>query len=143
MPGIFHNLTINAPAKDVFNVITTSRGLDVWWTKNAEGIPMIDRTYLLDFGPNYLWEAIVTKSVEDMLFELQMTKADAEWMDTRIGFILNHDGRVCRVSFYHTNWKEETENFKYSNYCWAMYLRLMKRYVEHKETVAYEMRLKV
>ncbi|MCH8956850.1 SRPBCC domain-containing protein, partial [candidate division KSB1 bacterium] len=38
---------------------------------------------------------------------------------------------------------EANEHYRVSCYCWAMYLRLLKRYVEHGETVPYEDRLDV
>ncbi len=40
-------------------------------------------------------------------------------------------------------WHGSNEHYKTSTYCWAMYLRLMKRFVEHGDVVAYEKRLNV
>jgi hypothetical protein len=34
-------------------------------------------------------------------------------------------------------------HYRTSSFCWAMYLRLLKRYVEHGEVVPYEKRLDV
>jgi hypothetical protein len=35
------------------------------------------------------------------------------------------------------------DEFRRSSYCWAMYLRILRRYLEHGETVPYERRLDV
>jgi hypothetical protein len=45
------------------------------------------------------------------------------------------------VYFYHLCWPEANEHWRVSNYCWAMYLRILKRYLESGESVAYEKRL--
>jgi len=56
---------------------------------------------------------------------------------------LNDKENLTEVSFYHVGWKENNEHYKISCYCWAMYLRILKRYIEFGEEVAYEKRLSV
>ena len=36
-----------------------------------------------------------------------------------------------------------SEHYRISSYCWAIYLRVLRRYLEHGERVAYEQRLDV
>ena len=92
--------------------------------------PVPGGLYTLDFGPGYIWKAVVTEYVKDSVFELKMTEADADWLGTKIGFILiTHQGRT-EVNFYHTGWPKKNEHYKISSYCWAMYLRILKRYLE-------------
>lgn len=74
-------------------------------------------------------------------FELEMTGADDDWTGTRVGFLLEPEQGHTWVRFYHTGWREANRHYRRSSYCWAMYLRLLKRYLEHGETVAYEDRL--
>jgi hypothetical protein len=45
--------------------------------------------------------------------------------------------------FRHTGWAEPNEHFRISNHCWAMYLRILRRYLEYGEIVPYEQRLDV
>ena len=143
MADIYHTFTINASLKDVYNGISKPEGLNIWWTKKAEGKPVVGTTYLLDFGDQYQWKAVVTKSKPDEMFELQMTQADDEWMKTKIGFLLTAENNITKVSFYHLGWLNISENYKFSGYCWAMYLRILKRYIEYGEIVQYEKRLNV
>ena len=144
MPDIFHMFPIDASADKVFQGISTASGLDNWWTKNSEATPTQGATYTLDFGPPYLWQAIVTKFNDNKEFELQMTDADADWLNTKIGFLLNDkENNVTEVNFYHIGWPTNNEHYKISCYCWAMYLRILKRYIEFGEQVPYEKRLSV
>jgi hypothetical protein len=143
MPDIFHLFPINASSEKVFEGISTSAGLDNWWTKYSEGRQESGATYILDFGPGYIWKAVVTKFKLNKSFELQMTEADADWLGTKVGFSLNQKNNLTEVSFYHTGWPENNEHFRTSNYCWAMYLRIQKRFIEYGELVPYGKRLSV
>ncbi len=142
MAGIFHDLTIEAPRERVFEAMSTPEGLDRWWTKACSGEPMEGAQYTLFFGPEYDWRARVTRCIPSQEFELQITQAHPDWMGSRIGCRLDPEGETAtRVRFYHTGWPTENEHWRISCYCWAMYLRLMRRYLEYDETVPYENRL--
>jgi hypothetical protein len=99
--------------------------------------------YELGFGPEYDWRAMVTASRPGEHFELQITRADADWLGTRIGFQLASAGNTTQMSFYHTGWPELNSHYRISSYCWAMYLRILKRFLEYGEVVPYEQRLSV
>jgi hypothetical protein len=81
--------------------------------------------------------------VKDSTFELQIARADVDWMGTRVGFHLQEKNGNTNVYFYHIGWPTQNEHWRISCYCWAMYLRIMRRYVEHGEFVPYEKRLDV
>lgn len=97
--------------------------------------------YELWFGPEYDWRAVVTRCVPEREFELEMTRAMEDWMRTRIGFYFDEKDGITQVRFQHIGWPEANEHYRISSYCWAMYLRLLRRYVEFGEVVSYEKRL--
>jgi hypothetical protein len=70
-----------------------------------------------------------------------LTEADEDWQGTRVGFLLDENDGGTQVRFHHTGWPAANEHYRVSCYCWAMYLRLLKRYVEHGEVVDYDVRL--
>ena len=45
------------------------------------------------------------------------------------------------VRFSHSGWRSENEHYRLSSYCWAMYLRLMRRFAEAGEQVPYDHRM--
>jgi len=144
MADIIHEFFVKAPAARVFGMFATAEGLNRWWTKESSGEPKMNVEFRLNFGPGYDWRARVTRCETDSEFELQMTKAHKDWMSTQVGCRLTQEvGPKTRVFFYHRGWPEENEHWRGSNYCWAMYLRLLRRYVEHDEVVPYEKRLDV
>lgn len=141
MADIFHDFPINVAPVRVFQGVSTPLGLDQWWTKKSSGKAVVGTEYQLLFGPTYDWRAKVTQCVPDRVFELQMTRADGDWLGTRVGFELEGGTDVTQVRFHHTGWPALNEHHRISCFCWAMYLRILRRYLEHGETVPYERRL--
>jgi uncharacterized protein YndB with AHSA1/START domain len=128
----------------VFELFATPAGLEKWWTKSSSGEMREGGTVRLYFGPQYDWQAKVTRYVPPSLFELQITQAHPDWMGTRVGCELSAGGNdSTRVLFYHTGWPEQNEHWRVSSFCWAMYLRILRRNQEYGETVEYEKRLDV
>ena len=143
MPDIVYDFIVKAPADRVFSALTAPAGLDTWWTKTASGTPGPGAELHLGFGPGYDWRGTLTRYEPDSAFELHMTGAHEDWMDTRVGATLTEAGGTTTVRFYHTGWPAANEHWRISCYCWAMYLRLLRRNVEHGELVPYERRLDV
>ena len=143
MADIYHDFPINAPLQRVYEAVSTPQGLDAWWTQRCTGQPVEGAEYELGFGPGYDWRARVTRLMPATEFELELTRADPDWLGTRVGFHLGGREGVTDVRFYHTGWPTPNEHWRISCYCWAMYLRILRRHLEHGESVPYEKRLDV
>ncbi len=143
MADIFHDLPIKAPLERVFRAVSTPQGLDTWWTKRSKGKPQEGAEYELWFGPEYDWRARVSRCAPNSDFELEMVRADNDWVGTRVGVHLEQRGDLTWVQFHHTGWPSLNEHFRISSCCWAMYLRILRRSLEHGESVPYEARLDV
>lgn len=142
MPDIIHEFFVKAPPERVFHSFATPPGLDTWWTKSSSGASQQGATLQLDFGPDYHWQARITRYVPSTSFELQITKAHPDWMGTLVGCeLIPEKNNSTRVRFHHTGWPEANEHWRFSSFCWAMYLRLLRRNLEYAETVPYEKRL--
>lgn len=141
MADIFQHFPIKATAGQVFEAVSTPAGLDAWWTQSSSGQPGGGAEYKLGFGPGYDWLAKVSRWVPGTGFELELIEADEDWRVTRLGFTLEENEGVTQVRFHHMGWPESNEHYRVSCYCWAMYLRLLRRYVELGEVVEYDVRL--
>lgn len=143
MPDILNDFPIAADVARVFHAITTPEGLDAWWTVRASGAPRDGAEYELWFGPEYDWRARVTRCVDNAGFELLITSADADWTGTRVSFQLEQrPSGTTWVRFAHLGWPEANEHFRVSSHCWALYLRILRRWLEHGAVVAYDDRLR-
>jgi len=143
MPDILHDFPISAPLNRVFDAVSTPAGLDQWWTKRSTGIPRVGAEYELGFGPGYDGRAVVSKHMPPLELEYQIVRADGDWLGTRVGFVLRDAGGVTQMRFSHTGWPDAGPHFRTSSFCWAMYLRVLRRFLEAGETVPYERRLEV
>ncbi len=143
MADILHEFPIPAPPERVFEEVSTPAGIARWWARSASGTPAVGAEYALDFGPEYQWRARVGALERGRRFEMQLTKADADWNGSRVIFELSPHKAGTWVRFQHLGWPEANEHYRISNFCWAMYLRLLRRYLEGGEIVPYDERLDV
>jgi uncharacterized protein YndB with AHSA1/START domain len=143
MADILQDFPIKVPPDRVFRAVSDPAGIDQWWTERCSGEPTVGATYDLDFGPEYLWRAEVTRSEPDAAFELRLTVADPDWEGSVVGFELTPSASGTQVRFYHRGWPEPNEHYRISSHCWAMYLRILRRHLEHGESVPYDQRLDV
>ncbi len=141
MVDIHHRFTVKTSPEEIFQAVSTPAGLDTWWTLTSSGEPAQGAEYELGFGPGYDWRAVVSRYVPGSEIEFEMTSAQEDWQATRVGFLLEGKEGVTEVRFHHLGWPRANAHYESSCYCWAMYLRLLKRYVEHGEVVPYEGRL--
>jgi len=144
LADILQQLIIKAPRERVFEMFATPQGLDRWWTKTSSGKPQLNAEFTLFFGPGYDWRAIVSRCSSPSEFELLITQAHPDWLGTRVGCELEAENEATTtVRFYHFGWPLASEHWRISCYCWAMYLRLLRRFLEFGETVPFEKRLDV
>jgi uncharacterized protein YndB with AHSA1/START domain len=143
MADILLDFPIKATPQRVFDAISTPAGLDHWWAERSGGTPGPDATYDLGFGAEYQWRARVTRFTPDTDFELELVHADDDWTGTRVRFHLEPRGEATWMQFSHTGWPSANEHYRISCNCWALYLRVLRRFLEHGETVPYAQRLDV
>ena len=141
MADTLHDSPIRATPGRVFEAVTTPAGLDSWWTRRSAGQPVPGAEYELWFGPEHDWRAKVTRCIAAAEFEIELVRADADWTGTRVGFRLEEQAGGTRVRFHHAGWPSVNDHYRTSCYCWAMYLRILRRYLEHGDRVPYEDRL--
>lgn len=138
MADILHTVYIHKPTKDVFRAISQGDEFANWWTKMSSGRPALDAKYRFYFSPEYDWKAVMTNCEEDSHIAFQFVEADHDWMDTIMAFKLSNVNGTTRTDFSHRGWRSTNEHFRRSSYCWAMYLNLLKIYVESGQISAFE-----
>lgn len=141
MADIYHDFPIKAPPERVYDAVSTPRGLDAWWTKRSSGRAVEGEEFVLWFGPDHDWRARGSRASAPAEFELEIVKADQDWLGTRVGFGLEAQGDRTHVRFQHIGWPAPNEHWRISCFCWAMYLRILRRALEYGEAVPYEGRL--
>ncbi len=137
MPGIFHDVYINASPEHAFEAVTRPEGLNAWWTLDSEGTPEISTMYRFYFGPGFNWHAKICKAAPPHLIVWEFSSADDDWTGTQLCLAFEAMEGGTRLRFEHTGWLTRNDHFRRSSYCWAQYLRLLKQYLEHGVSVPY------
>jgi len=135
--NIYHNLTINASPKDVFDAVSLPQHLDNWWTLKSSGKPELHSEYNLNFTDDYNWYCKVSQIKPNASFHLKMTKSDDDWNSTTFGFDLELTNKGTMLMFSHINWVKENQEFKQSSFCWAMLLNGLKNYIEKGDIIPF------
>ena len=140
MPDINHRFPIAAPPDRVLATLVSPEGLNAWWTLTADGMPAEGGEYRFGFGPEYQWAGRLAELEPGRRVVWEMVDADDDWRGTKVGFALEPSREGTTVDFFHTGWREANPHFRQTSYCWAMYLRLLKRYLEEGSVVPYQAR---
>ena len=59
--SIYHNLYINASAKEVFDAVSLPQHLNNWWPLKSSGKPKLGAVYNLNFTDEYNWFGTVAE----------------------------------------------------------------------------------
>lgn len=137
MPDIVMSFPIDRDVTTVFDAMTSPSGLDTWWTLDSDGTPEMGAWYRFGFGPATQWSGVVTRCEAPHAFEWTMGDSDPDWQGTRVGVVLTETPTGVHVEFAHRGWRDANAHFRGSTYCWATYLRILKRALEHGDRVAY------
>ena len=144
MFSIHHDITIKSSAESIFNAITQPEGLDSWWTKKSSGSPKMGTEYRFFFTTGYDWFAKVLLATDKKQIMFKMIDADPDWIDTLLTFtIIKKENDSCLLRFDHTEWRSINDHFRRTSYCWALYLRGLKKYLEEGLVTPYGRRTRV
>ena len=137
---IYHDLLINVPVSDVFEVVTMPKHLIQWWPLKCTGTPVVGGEYNFYFTPEYDWFASVIEHSENKTFQLQMIKADTDWNGTIIGFDMCEIKGNTQLRFWHKDWPKCNDHYRRSSFCWATLLNALKNYLEKGIVIPFEER---
>lgn len=147
MPNICQEVLIGASAGEVYNALTTQRGLQGWWTPDAKAEAKRDSIARFPFGPNYFKEMKITELEPDKKVRWTCVHGVDEWIGTVLSFELHAGDKRWLLSsryelggqiqqskhesgtlvvFSHNDWKAYTPMFAECSYTWGQFLRSLK-----------------
>ena len=105
-----------------------------------EGKQAVGEAYRFFFSKQFDWKAEVVRCRENEFIEWRFSDAEPDWTGTRLVISLSEKEGLTWIDFRLLEWESAGDHYRHTSFCWAMYLRLLKRYVERGEVVAYEAR---
>ncbi len=131
MKKILHAVEIDASRSDVFDAITTEKGLSHWWTTKVaveEGVGgIIDFRFIEIFNPNMK----VSQLEPDRAVHWQCVSGHDNWADNTFSFELHDKGNNTLLMFTQLYARElSDEDYGIYNFNWGYYLQSLKEYCE-------------
>lgn len=132
MANIEQLVIIKASPAKVYETITTPKGLGATWTNKLIVQPEVGFINEFDFDDDYATRMEVTELVENkkVVWKCVAAETESEWVGTTISFELTEKEGKTIIHFGQLNWKEVTDNYRFCNYNWAMFLLSLKKYCE-------------
>jgi uncharacterized protein YndB with AHSA1/START domain len=131
-----HRITIDASKEDVFEAITTTEGLQGWYTATAEGDAGHEQEIKLHFkskeGP-FHWKVLIPEPGSTVRWECLEGPGTAAGSKAFFQLTDRGDGRTT-VDLDHEGLDEADEKHKVCNTMWGALMLHLKKYVETKRS---------
>jgi uncharacterized protein YndB with AHSA1/START domain len=129
MPDILHRITIDAPRKNVHDLIASTDGISQWWTgRPVEGDSAVGSRFAVYFGDADRPAAVMLVR-DDTTDEVawRVVEGPESWLDTTITFRLQASGdERTTLLFEHAGWTEASEFMSGCSTNWGAYLTSLK-----------------
>jgi uncharacterized protein YndB with AHSA1/START domain len=132
MASILLRVPVAADVKTVYDALSTSEGVNGWWSNHTEGPSGVGSVMKVSFpdAPMTFDFEVVTEEPEKGV-TWKTLAGPPEWSDTTISFEIQSDAEGNRsVLFNHDGWKTTDESFPFIAYSWAQILPRLKTLVE-------------
>ncbi|WP_276483722.1 SRPBCC family protein [Paraflavitalea pollutisoli] len=139
MANIEHLLTIKVPAQQVYEALTTRKGLGAVWTTELQVYQDVGAINEFTFGTDTDRMKII-ELVPGKKVVWEVVASDPEWVRTIISFELEDKGTKTAITLKHMHWREVTDFFRSCNYNWGFFLYSLKLYCEEGKGMPYQHR---
>jgi uncharacterized protein YndB with AHSA1/START domain len=136
MYDILHRVGIKASPRQVFDALTTPRGLAAWWTTDTTGDGNVGGILKFRFG-NGGFDMKVLAADPDRQVKWQVIDGPQDWIGTTISFDLKQDDNYTNVMFKHQGWREPVEFMHACSTKWGTFLMSLKSLLETGRAAPY------
>lgn len=138
MANIEQLQTIRVPATDIYEALTSAKGLSEVWTRELTVYGQVGAVNEFHFGDGDPTKMKIADLTPPKRIEWLCTESDPEWVGTTISFELNEKQGKTDIILRHANWREVTDFYRSCNYNWAMFLYSLKTYCEDGVGLPYQ-----
>lgn len=126
MASIKHLFHINASKEEVYEALTTIKGLSNWWTKQTTGDTKVGGIIQFRFGEfGNEMKVITLNTNESIMWECVAGAPD--WIGTKITFNLDTNEDKTRVRFEQAGWKEASDFYAGCSFSWGRYMESLRQ----------------
>jgi uncharacterized protein YndB with AHSA1/START domain len=130
MAAIHHQVGIRGSRAQIYQALTTDKGLATWWTTDTQGAGEVGSIIQFRFngdGPDFeVMELIPNRQVR---WRHSGTMPE-EWMGTEIIFSLSQFEQQVMVRFSHSQWPSASDFMAHCSTKWGTFLLSLKAAIE-------------
>lgn len=135
MVDIIHRIGIKSTASQVYDALSTIKGLSHWWTEEVEGDESVGGKIMFRFrsetGEIKGQMVMEVKKLDpEKEVRWRCIEGPEEWIGTDITFEFSQQGDQIIIIFGHRNWREAIEFTAHCSMKWAVFLLSLRDYVE-------------
>jgi hypothetical protein len=132
MASILLRVPIGADAGSIYKALSTSEGVNGWWSNHTEGPQGAGSTMKVAFPDapiTFDFEVTEESPIERVVWHC--LSGPPEWIETDVSFDIQTDDDGNRSAlFAHAGWKTTEESFPFIAYSWAQILPRLKKLAE-------------
>ncbi len=129
MADILHRVGIKSPIDETYKALATRDGLAGWWTTNTQGQSKVGGVLKFRFGAGgFDIKVLELEPGKKVLW--QVVDGPAEWIGTKVRWVLREEGDYAIVLFTHEGWREPVEFMHHCSTKWAVFLLSLKQLLE-------------
>jgi uncharacterized protein YndB with AHSA1/START domain len=131
--GINHQVGIKAPPEAIYQHLTETGKLALWWTIDTRGSGVKVGDMLEFWFPSGFCQKFnVTelKPGKRVAWKAPRGQGSDEWEDTEVSFDLSTDDKQTFIQFRHTGWRESTNFQGHCSMRWAVFLLSLRDVME-------------
>ena len=130
MSEILHRIGVACPVGEIFDALTTDKGLSMWWTTDTSGAGDVGSIIKFRFngmGPDF---EVIELQTDSLVRWKHSGEIPEPWIGTEITFQLKKQGEQTFILFSHSNWKERSDFMAHCSTKWATFLMSLKDAME-------------
>jgi uncharacterized protein YndB with AHSA1/START domain len=129
---ILLRVPVDADAGSIYKTVSTSDGVNGWWSNHTEGPAGVGSTMKVAFPDAPMtFDFEVTEEEPNQGVSWRCLAGPPEWIGTDIKFDIGPDEQGnTSVLFSHDGWKTPQKSFPFIAYSWAQILPRLKQLAE-------------
>ena len=139
MATILLRVPVDAEAKQVYDCVATSEGVNGWWSNHTEGPDGVGSTIKVSFPDAPMtFDFEVSEDAPGERVAWRCLAGPPEWIGTDITFDIQSDAEGNNsFLFSHDGWGTTEESFPFIAFSWAQILPRLKKLSESGERDPY------
>jgi uncharacterized protein YndB with AHSA1/START domain len=134
MATILLRVPLDAEPKDVYDALSTSEGINGWWSNHTEGPDGVGSSIKVGFPDAPItFDFEVVEEVAGERVAWRCLAGPPEWIGTHITYDIQTNEGETSVLLTHDGWSSTEESFPFIAYSWAQILPRLKKLAETGE----------